>query len=162
MPGRPPLTLRLLAVALLLAGTGCTSSDDPAPRATGPVDVPAPQVDAATRASCTALAAALPVEVDPGVERRPVSGDEQLTAAWGDPPITLECGVPEPDRLAEPVTVNGVSWSVQDIGAGFRWTTRDLTLNVAVGIPDAYANGAEIVNPLAEPILAALAPAPEG
>jgi hypothetical protein len=160
VPRRPPLSRRAaVAAALLLLATGCTSSDEPAPQATGPVEVPAPSVDAAGRASCAALAAALPVEVDPGVERRPVSGDEQLTAAWGDPPVTLECGVPDPDRLPEPVTVNGVVWSVRDIGAGHRWTTRDLTLNVAVEIPDAYDNGAEIVNPLAEPILAALEPA---
>lgn len=123
--------------------------------------MPVPSVDEPTRASCAALAAALPTEVDPGVERRPVSGDEELTAAWGDPPVTLECGVPDPDRPDEAVTVNGVSWSVRDVGAGYRWTTRDLTLNVAVEIPDAYDNGAEIVNPLAEPILAVLEPAEE-
>ena len=112
------------------------------------------------RASCAALAASLPVEIDPGVERRKVFRDDQLTAAWGDPPVTLECGVPDPDRPDEPVTVNGVSWTVRDIGAGYRWTTRGLVANVAVEIPDDYPNGAELVNPLAEPLKAALAPAP--
>ena len=158
MPRRPPLRARLLTLALLLPAAGCTSSDEPAPKATGPVDVPAPSVSREVRAACAALVAALPVEVDPEVRRRPVTGDAALTAAWGDPPVTLECGVPDPDRPDEPVTVNGVAWSVRDIGAGYRWTTRDLTLNVAVEIPDAYDNGAEIVNPLAEPILAALEP----
>ena len=120
--------------------------------------MPVPSVSAAVRQSCAALAAALPVEVDPGVRRRPVTGDDSLTAAWGDPPVTLECGVPDPDRPDEPVTVNGVGWSVRDVGAGYLWTTRDLAVNVAVEIPDGYENGAEIVNPLCAPILAALEP----
>lgn len=156
MPRRPPLTLRLLAVVLLLAATGCTSTDEPAPKALGPVDVPVPKVSPDVRAACAALAASLPVELDPGVERRKVFRDEELTAAWGDPPVTLECGVPAPDRPDEEVTVNGVVWTVRDIGAGYRWTTEDLAVNVAVEIPDEYANGAELVNPLAEPLKAAL------
>ncbi len=97
---------------------------------------------------CPALLAALPDQVDPGVERREVTGDATRTAAWGDPPVTLECGVPAPDRPDEPVVVNGVAWSVRDVGAGYRWTTRDRTPVVAVEIPDAYENGAEIVNPI--------------
>jgi hypothetical protein len=117
--------------------------------------VPVPSADAKVRASCAALTAALPEQVDPGVERRPVTGDEQLTAAWGDPAVTLECGVPLPDRPEEPAEINGVVWSVRDIGAGFRWTTRELDVPVAVEIPDAY-NGAEIVNPLAEPLTSTL------
>jgi hypothetical protein len=66
--------------------------------------------------------------------------------------VTLECGVPDPERPEEPVIVNGVAWSVRDIGPGFRWTSRELRVNVAVEIPETYANGAEIVNPLAEPL----------
>ena len=151
MPGRPPLRLALLAVTLL---AGCTTST-PEP-ATGPVDVTAEAVDATTAAACRRLVAALPDEVDPGVTRRPVSGDPGLTAAWGDPAVTLVCGVPEPDRPEEPVIVNGVTWSVRDIGAGFRWTTRDRPVRVAVDIPDAYENGAEIVNPLSGPVASAL------
>ena len=101
---------------------------------------------------CSDLVAALPDEVDPGVTRREVTGSPALTAACGDPPVTLACGVPAPDRPDEAVVVNGIGWSVRDIGAGFRWTTRGLAVNVAVEIPDAYENGAEIVNPLAGPL----------
>jgi hypothetical protein len=121
--------------------------------------VPVPSADPTVRQACAALIDALPMEVDPGVERRPVVGDELLTAAWGEPAVTLECGVPLPDRPEEPAVVNGVVWSVRDIGAGFRWTARELTVPVAVEIPDSY-NGAEIVNPLAEPLTATLSPAP--
>ena len=124
-----------------------------------------PSADAATAQTCTRLVAALPEEVDPGVERRDVVGDPTRAAAWGDPPVTLECGVPPPERPDEPVIVNGVRWSVRDIGPGFRWTTSGLRVNVAVEIPDAYRNGAEIVNPLAAPLLETVptaAPSPSG
>lgn len=150
MPGRPPLRLALLPLLLV---AGCSAA---APQATGPVDVPVPSVAPAARTLCADLLASLPDEVDPGVDRRPVSGDKTLTAAWGDPPVTLECGVPAPDRPEEPVFVNGVAWSVRDIGAGFRWTTRDRAVHVAVDIPSAYENGAEIVNPLSGPVAQAI------
>ena len=154
MPRRPPL--RPLLLGLLLALPACSSGPEPAPRASGPVDVPAAAVDDATRAACAQLVAGLPDEVDPGVERRPVSGQAELTAAWGDPVVTLECGVPLPDRPEEPVSVNGLVWSVRDIGAGFRWTTTDRAVNVAVEVPDAYPNGVELINPLVAPVTAAL------
>ncbi len=101
---------------------------------------------------CAALIAALPDEIDPGVRRRPVAREAARTAAWGDPAVTLECGVPEPDRPDQPAEVNRVRWAVRDIGAGFRWTTSERVVFVAVDIPDRYSNGAELVNPLAEPI----------
>jgi hypothetical protein len=119
--------------------------------------VPVPSAVSAEAASaCAALVAALPDEIDPGVRRRPVEGDATRTAAWGDPAVVLQCGVEPPDRPEEPAQVNGVLWSVRDIGAGFRWTTEELAVPVAVEIPDAYENGAELVNPLAEPLLATL------
>jgi hypothetical protein len=152
VPRRPPLRLALLGLALV---TGCTTQGA-APQDDSPVDVEVPVVDAATAATCARLFEALPDEVDPGVTRRPVRGDETLTAAWGDPPVTLTCGVPEPDRPEEPVVINGVAWSVRDIGAGFRWTTRSRAVHVAVDIPSRYENGAEIVNPLSGPVASAV------
>ena len=124
-------------------------------------DPPAVSPEAAS--ACATLVAALPDEIDPGVRRRPVEGDASRTAAWGDPAVVLQCGVQEPDRPEEPASVNGVLWSVRDIGPGFRWTTEELAVPVAVEIPDAYESGAELVNPLAEPLLATLptaAPSP--
>ena len=145
---------------MLLAAACSSEPEAPAP-ATGPVAVPAPTrvLDDAQARACAELLAALPDEVDPGVERRPVEGDADRTAAWGDPPVVLTCGVDEPDRPDQPVQVNGVRWSVRDIGAGFRWTTEELAVPVSVEIPDAYENAGELVNPLAEPLLQTLAPA---
>ena len=138
---------------------GCTSSpDEPAPAATGPVGVPdVPPASADADRACAALVEALPDEIDPGVERRPVDGDVTRAAAWGDPAVVLVCGAPPPDeRPDEPASINGVVWTVRDIGAGFRWTSAELGVVVTVDVPDAYQNGAELVNPLAEPLLATL------
>ena len=150
-------------MAALLLATGCTAGPPaPAPTATGPVPAPTASVPIAgpALAACQALLQALPAAIDPGVERRPVEGDPAGFAAWGDPPVLLQCGVAVPDRQEQPATVNGVAWSVRDIGAGFRWTTTELGVNISVDIPDGYANGAELINPLAAPILATLPQAP--
>jgi hypothetical protein len=127
----------------------------PAPGPTGPVEVPNPSPGAA-REPCADLLAALPDEVDPGVSRRPVTGDEALTAAWGDPPVTLQCDVAPPDRPEEEFLVNDVLWSVRDIGPGFRWTTTGREVHVAVEVPDAYANGAELVAPISDAVRGAV------
>lgn len=111
----------------------------------------------AVDAVCADLLGALPDEVDPGVERRPVQPDSGRTAAWGDPAVVLECGVPPPERLEPPQLVNDVLWTVRDVGAGFRWTTSGRTVNVALTIPDAYNNGVEIVLPVV-PVVSATVP----
>ena len=118
--------------------------------------VPDPPLQSAeVAAACTALTAALPAEVDPSVARRPVTGDAARTAAWGDPPVSLECGVEPPERFEPPVVVNGVAWTVRDVGAGFRWTTSDRLVPVAVVVPDSY-DGVEIVFPLSDAVSATL------
>ena len=148
-----------------MALAACTAADAPAPAATGPVPPPSPGpslVPEQARA-CAALLDALPDEIDPGVRRRPVPGGDGRAAAWGDPAVVLQCGVEESDRPEEPAQVNGVLWSVRDIGAGFRWTTQDRVPAVAVDVPDAYDNGAELVVPLAQPVSRAIPlPAPTG
>lgn len=142
---------------LLTLLPACTA-DAPA---TGPVDVPAPPAAGAEAdAVCADLLEALPDEVDPGVARRPVTGDALRTAAWGDPAVTLQCGVEPPERLEPPVIVNGVEWTVRDVGAGFRWTTSGRAVHVAVEVPDAYENAVEIIFPLSPPVAATVPSAP--
>ncbi len=161
MPRRPPV---VLAVALLLGTAGCTNAEPAPPAAPGPVAVPTPvaSVTPAVATACLTLLDALPQEIDPGVARRVVEGPPSRFAAWGDPAVVLECGVAAGDPRDEPATVNGLAWTVRDTGDGFLWTTLSLGINVAVSIPGAYGNSAELVNPLAEPVLRTLpnGPAP--
>ena len=62
--------------------------------------------------ACADLLEDLPATLD-GQDRRAVTPDGALAAAWGDPAIVLRCGVDEPaefDRVAECVTVDDVDW----------------------------------------------------
>ena len=151
-------------LSLLVLTSACAAA--PAPKQTGPVEVQdLPAVDADTRRACAALLAALPAEIDPGVERRPVTGEPDRAAAYGDPPVVVRCGVRPPERIVEVVEINRVPWSLRDSGPGFEWTTIGRTTTVSVELPDAYEQRsfAELIVPLTGPVAATLPaePTPE-
>jgi hypothetical protein len=94
------------AGVLLLAG--CSGSGHS-------VDVDGPPLSGARARACADLLGALPDHVDDQA-RMSVRGTG-YTAAWGDPPIELRCGVPKPaqfDRYAACQTVNGVDWFIPE------------------------------------------------
>ena len=71
-------------------------------------------------------------EVEPGV----------LTAAWGNPAITLTCGVSQPPGIAANIQcfeVNGVGWLAEQAEGGFLFTTIGRLAYVEVGVPATYA-----------------------
>lgn len=108
LAARPGGVALLGALAALLTGCG----DDAVP-----VSDPAP--DRATIADCRRLVTALPDEVD-GEQSRPVSPDEGSTAAWGDPAITVRCGVDRPAGLRPDsfcFVVNDVGWYGESDGS---------------------------------------------
>lgn len=131
-----------LAIALSAAIAGCSSTDDGA----GPAP-PGPSGKAAE--ACRKLHGELPQRVD-GQERDKSPGSAPTyTAAWGDPPIELRCGVPRPEVLspggehynptADAAEVNGVSWLLEQRADGYRFTTTDRVAYVEVTVPGAYA-----------------------
>ena len=128
-----------LAVLLaLLVAAGCA----------GPVALEEPQPDAAARDRCTALLAALPEQVLQATRRPTEPG--VLTAAWGDPPITLRCGVAAPPGLtpsSECLEVDGVGWFSEEAEGGVLFTTVGRAVFVEVGVPEQYAPP---VNPLVD------------
>ncbi|MCU1588473.1 MAG: hypothetical protein JWN31_1966 [Frankiales bacterium] len=137
MPRRTPLAVLLVLLA------GCTSSSDQ------PVPVPTPS---GTALGCAAMIAELPTTLPQGIKRRETAASS-TTAAWGDPPITLRCGVPEGLEVDEPYSFNTVTWAMHDIGAARRWTTRKLRVNVEVVVPDAYDSQAELLGSLSKALL---------
>ncbi len=154
------------ALAVVAVGlAGCGSS-------TGPVALTPPTAAASPAGRCARLHAALPAALD-GHPRRATDPASPLTAAYGDPPITLRCGGPLPpiltpgspsyDPLAQQDVVNGVGWVFETIPHGHRFTTYQRTANVELTVPDHYDPNA--VNPLvdlAAPIKATIPAAPAG
>lgn len=125
----------LLGPLLLAAGLAACSS--------GPLELALPTPDGQAAVACAALADALPAQVG-GAERREVSPVSALTAAWGEPPTTLRCGVEEPAAY-EPTSlltvVDEVAWLPveDDEGTTFYATGRaawvELRVPVEAGSP---------------------------
>ena len=66
----------------------------------------------------------------------------RLSAAWGQPVITLRCGVPQPPDLnqaSECFEVNGVGWFAEEGEGGALFTTIGRQTYVEVGVPSEYA-----------------------
>ena len=121
----------------------------------GQVALPEPQPDEAGRETCTALVAALPDQVLQSTRRPTEPG--VLTAAWGDPPITLRCGVPTPPALtpsSECLEVDGVGWFAEDGEGGVLFTTVGRAVAVEVGVPADYAPEVEPLVDLADAVSA--------
>ncbi|MCU1588854.1 MAG: hypothetical protein JWP11_110 [Frankiales bacterium] len=106
--------------------------------------------------ACRALLAAVPAELDTGVRRRPVTGDATRTAAWGDPAITLRCGVSRATTGLGPITIDGVSFLTSTRAGITTWTTSDRAVSAAIDVPKAYKEQVYDVNPLVSALLHAL------
>lgn len=140
-----PLTLSTLLVAALLSLGGCSRQ----------VAVTAPTPDATTAAQCAAVTAALPGTLA-DEDARQVTPDTGTTAAWGDPPIVLRCGVPVPVARTPTsllTTVDGVDWFAEPLTEGVLFTTDGRAVNVEVAVPEDY-EPATVISELAPAILA--------
>lgn len=128
----------------------------------GTVSVPAHSPLPGTDQVCRDLVAALPDVVSDAV-RRDVEPSSVGVAAWGQPPIILTCGVPEPtgvDPATATLTVGGVDWrTVAGQGGTFFYTDGRAAV-VEVAVPDDYAPEAEVLLDLAAALSAVPAGAP--
>ena len=139
-----PIALLVGVLAFwLLGGFGGAAkpkaSASPTPAATGPVTMAAPNLTGGAILTCRAFTAALPTSIRK-LPRRPVSDGVEQNAAYGDPPVTVSCGVPP---VAVPATatvysVSGVCWYARQQSTGSTWTTVDRTVPVAVNVPAKY------------------------
>lgn len=128
----------LLTALTALVITGCS----------GPAAVDPPRPRGDTAAACRELLQAAPETVE-DQSRREVEPESPYTAAWGDPAITLACGVAKPDDLnaaSECFEVNGVGWYAEESPEQVRFTTIGRSAFVQVTVPTVY----EPANPLVD------------
>lgn len=129
------------------------------------VDVPR-TASASAQSACAALTKGVPQTVN-NENRRDTAPGSPMTAAWGDPPITLRCGVPEPEILrpgsksynptADEAYIDGVAWLIEKTGDGYRFTAAQRAVYVEVDVPSAYSPE---TNPLVDLSAAVIAATP--
>jgi Protein of unknown function (DUF3515) len=116
-----------------------------------PVQMAAPALTAHAATVCRAVTSRLPAKIR-NLPARKVSAGPEQNAAYGEPPITVSCGIPQP-RMCETVTpgqtgcvpldadllvMNGVCWYGDDGPATKLFTTMDRDVAVQVGVPASY------------------------
>lgn len=136
-PARHILTATVAAVAVTVLAA-CT----------GPVDLAAPTPVGGARTICRDLISHTPDVVD-GQHRREIAHPSPYTAAWGDPAITLSCGVAKPRGLnaaSECFEVNGVGWFSEQQADGYRFTTIGRKAYAQVVVPKKYVPSDPLVD----------------
>ena len=104
------------------------------------VAVPVPTPNPKDAAICQKLTPTLPETVADQPKRK-VADAPDLTAAWGNPPITVRCGVVKPSALEHTsslITVNGIDWFAEELSAGWRFTSMNTFVFVEVTVPNNY------------------------
>ena len=127
--------------------------------------VPAPSPPRAAVAACTTLARGLPQEVADQPRRRTLP-DSPFTAAWGDPAISLRCGVALPPRDTAAglcIVIDGVDWLPAADGVSGPYTAVGRKALVAVDVPRAGYDPAQAAVALTDlsPAVSAAVPVSE-
>ncbi|ROT32697.1 DUF3515 domain-containing protein [Micromonospora sp. HM5-17] len=127
------------------------------PQSTAPVEMAAPVLAERPATLCRALLSQLPATLR-GLAQRPVTAGPEQNAAYGDPAVTLACGVPAPTFApeAELWVVNGVCWLPEQRSDGLLLTTVDRAAAIRLSIPAAQSPTLEWAAPVAESIVAAV------
>jgi hypothetical protein len=143
------LSFVVVVVAAVIVGGVIWSHSEPAGD-TGPLAVGAAPAPGAGGKSCTELMTALPDALS-GSPRREVIGSPPGVAAWGDPPITLRCGLPTPAELTCSAALTqisnangqpGVLWLQLSEGGQSTYLAADRAVRIAITLPDNAGTGA--------------------
>jgi hypothetical protein len=113
----------------------------PTAQSTAPVEMAAPALSARPATVCRALLSMLPDTLD-GHAQRPVTAGPEQNAAYGDPPVTVACGVPPASYpLTDEVwSTAGVCWHLsKEASSGAAvWETVDREVAIKVTTPSVY------------------------
>jgi hypothetical protein len=142
------------------------SSTAPQVAPSTPVQMAAPELDARTSQVCLAVTSQLPAKVRDLPARKVSAGPEQ-NAAWGEPPITVACGITQPtmcERIdgghpgcvpldATMFKMNSVCWWGQEGPASDQFTTMDREVAVQVTVPSSYQQTAQWANEFSDAVV---------
>jgi hypothetical protein len=131
-----------------------------------PVQMAAPALSERVAQVCLAVTSQLPTALR-GLPARKVSAGPEQNAAYGQPPVTVACGVPQPTMCeradgghpgcvpldAVMFKMNGVCWYGQDGPATDVFTTMDREVAVRVSVPGSYQQTAQWANEFSEPVV---------
>lgn len=163
-----PVTLLVGVLAFNMVNPGT-----PEPETTTPVAIPstpvvmdAPQLDERTSTVCLAVTSQLPATIRDLPARRVSAGPEQ-NAAYGEPAITLTCGVEQPETCKVPndttpgcvpmdtelLIMNNVCWYAAAGQGAATFTTMDREVPVEVTVPDSYQSPAQWANEFSDTVV---------
>ncbi|MFC4560296.1 DUF3515 domain-containing protein [Nocardiopsis mangrovi] len=131
--------MRRVAVGATVAGLALVSG------CSGTVEVPVPDPQGAAAEQCRALVEGAPDELF-GEARATVEPESPYTAAWGDPPIALRCGVERPAGLlpdSELMVVDDIAWLPQPPDRPTLYTAVGREAYVEMTVPPSYGPPAE-------------------
>jgi len=141
-------------------GRAASPSATPRAQSSAPVAMPAPSLDQRRATVCRALLSQLPDAVRE-LRRRPVTAGPEQNAAYGDPAITLACGVPAVSVEPTAIVFNlGPCWYADQRPDATVWTTVDREVPVRVTVPIGYAAPGQWVAAFSPPLVAAVPSAP--
>lgn len=163
------LLVGVLAIVQLRPETPAPApTPSPAPHAgsTAPVPVAAPPLAPRPAVVCRALMSRLPAQLR-DLAQRPVTAGPEQNAAYGDPAVTVGCGVPPASfpPTDDVWVVNRVCWHPAERSDGVLLTTVDREVPVQVLVPRAYQQPLQWIPPIADSVVAAVpsaATAPTG
>jgi hypothetical protein len=143
-------------------GTAATS---PAAVPAAPVPVAAPKLSPRSAQVCLAVTSQLPSAIRTLPARKVTAGPEQ-NAAYGEPPITVQCGVPQPPMCVTPaggtgcvpldtelLIMNGVCWYAAPGTQANVFTTMDREIPVRVTVPATYQQPAQWANEFSDTLV---------
>ena len=157
-----PIAVVVFFIAYNVLSSGSASpaprtSAAPSPGSTAPVAVPMASLSPAHAQMCLAFIAQLGDNGQwHGLDQRHVTAGPEQNAAFGDPPITVQCGA-TPAKVTAATddvwTLTGVCWYQSNIPGATVWTTLDRQVPVAVTIPHHYDPPGPWVNFFSAPLI---------
>jgi hypothetical protein len=143
-------------------GTAATS---PAAVPAASVPVAAPKLSPRSAQVCLAVTSQLPSAIRTLPARKVTAGPEQ-NAAYGEPPITVQCGVPQPAMCETPaggagcvpldtelLIMNAVCWYAAPGTQANVFTTMDREIPVRVTVPATYQQPAQWANEFSDTVV---------